>query len=33
MQDILVVNGEVIWQEDDIFIIEGEDCIDQQAYL
>ena len=33
MQDILVVNGEVIWQEDYIFIIEGEDCIDQQAYL
>jgi len=33
MQDILVVNGEVIWTGDDIAIAEGEDAIDQQAYL
>ena len=33
LQDILVVNGEVIWQGDDIFVTEGEDAIDQQAYL
>lgn len=33
MQDILVVNGEVVWQGDDIFVVEGEDAIDQQAYL
>ena len=33
MKDILVVNGEVIWQGDDIFVAEGEDCIDQQGYL
>ena len=33
LQDILIVNGEVIWTGDDIFIAEGEDAIDQQAYL
>lgn len=33
MQDILVVNGEVIWEGDDIFMIEGEEAIDQQSYL
>ena len=33
MQDILIVNGEVIWTGDDIFVTEGEDAIDQQAYL
>lgn len=33
LQDILVINGEVIWTGDDIFIAEGEDAIDQQAYL
>lgn len=33
MKDILVVNGEVIWEGDDIGIVEGEDCVDQQAYF
>ncbi len=33
MKDILVVNGEVIWTGDDIGMVEGEDCIDQQAYF
>ena len=33
LQDILIVNGEVIWTGDDIFIAEGEDAIAQQAYL
>jgi len=33
VQDILVVNGELVWQGDDIFVVEGEDAIDQQAYL
>ena len=33
LQDILVVNGEVIWEDDDIFIAEGEEAIDQQSYL
>lgn len=33
LQDILVINGEVIWTGDDIFIAEGEDAVDQQAYL
>ena len=33
MKDILVVNGEVIWTGDDVAMVEGEDCIDQQAYF
>lgn len=33
MKDILVVNGEIVWMGDDIAMTEGEDCIDQQAYL
>ena len=33
MKDILVVNGEIVWTGDDIAMAEGEDCIDQQAYL
>ena len=33
MKDILVVNGEIVWTGDDIAMGEGEDCIDQQAYL
>ena len=33
MKDILVVNGEIVWMGDDIAMAEGEDCIDQQAYL
>lgn len=33
MKDILVVNGEIVWTGDDIAMVEGEDCIDQQSYL
>ena len=33
MSDILVVNGEVIWNHDDIYIVSGDENIKQQAYL
>ena len=33
MSDILVVNGEIIWNHDDIYIISGDENIRQQAYL
>ena len=28
-----MVNGEIIWEGDNIFVAEGEDVIDQQAYF
>lgn len=33
MSDLLVINGEVIWNGEDIYIAKGKDAIDQEAYL
>lgn len=33
MADIMLEAGEVIWQGDDIYIADGGNSIDQQAYL
>lgn len=33
MADILVINGNIIWQGDNLCIVNGTDAIDQEAYL
>lgn len=33
MADILVVDGDVIWQSDEMAVIDGPDAVSQQAYL
>lgn len=33
MADILVVNGEIVWTGDELYIAEGYEAIDQEAYL
>lgn len=33
MSDILVVNGEVVWNGEDLYIVKGNEAVDQEAYL
>ncbi len=33
MSDILVVNGEIVWENDEIYIANDNEDIKQQAYL
>ncbi len=33
MADVLVLNGEIIWDNENILIVKDEDDIKQQAYL
>lgn len=33
MSDILVVNGEILWENDEIYIVKNDEAIKQQAYL
>lgn len=33
MSDIFILNGDIVWQGDDIYIVNDTDSVDQQAYL
>lgn len=33
MSDLLIVNGEVIWSGEDLYIVKGNHAVDQEAYL